>query len=246
MNYNLHIIIQARMSSSRLPGKVLLPLCGKTVLEVIIDRLQKYKKNIIIATTNDGSELPIIEICERENIKYYLGSTNNVLERYYLGAQKFNANDKDIIIRVTSDCPLIDIGLLENCIKMYSSKKYDYVSNRINRTIPVGLDVEVFSFKLLKFMYENAEEDFEKEHVTPYVYLSKKNNYKLGSCEEYPDNSKYRLTLDEYDDYKAIKEVYKKFDNKVDFSYDELISLLKNNQYIFDINKSVCQKILKS
>jgi len=243
---NLYIIIQARMTSTRLPGKVLLPLCGKTVLEVVIARLDKYKKNIIIATTNDGSELPITEICDRENIKYYLGSTKNVLERYYLAAQKFNAHDEDIIIRVTSDCPLIDVDLLDNCIKMYNSKKYDYVSNRLKRTVPVGLDVEVFSFKLLKFMHENAEEDFEKEHVTPYIYLSNNNNYKLGSCVEYADNSEYRLTLDEYDDYKAIKEVYKKFDNKIDFSYKELINLLKNNQYIFDINSTVCQKILKN
>jgi spore coat polysaccharide biosynthesis protein SpsF len=242
MNNNIHIIIQARMTSTRLPGKVLLPLCGKTVLEIIIDRLKKYKRNIIIATTNDGTEIPIVEICKRENIKYYRGSTNNVLERYYLSAIKFNAHESDIVVRITSDCPLIDVDLLDNCIKMYNSQEYDYVSNRLNRTIPIGLDVEVFSFKLLKYMHKNAKEEFEKEHVTTYIYLTKKNKYKLGSCEEYDNNSQYRLALDEHDDYKAIKEVYKKFDNKIDFSYDELIRLLTNNQYIMDINSSVHQK----
>tara|TARA_B100000787_G_C16154245_1_gene278079 strand:+ start:131 stop:868 length:738 start_codon:yes stop_codon:yes gene_type:complete len=241
-NNNIHIIIQARMTSTRLPGKVLLPLCGKTVLEVVIARLIKYKKNIIIATTSDGTEMPIIEVCRREGIKFYQGSTNNVLERYYLGAKKFNAGDKDIIVRITSDCPLIDVNLLDNCIRMFECEKYDYVSNRLNRTIPVGLDVEVFSFKLLKYMNEKAEEDFEKEHVTPFVYLTQKSKYKLGSCEETINNSKYRITLDELDDYKAIKEIYKKFDNRFDFNYEELIKLLKNNQYIVDINSSIKQK----
>ena len=239
---NLHIIIQARITSTRLPGKVLLPLCGKTVLEIVIDRLEKYKSNIIIATTNDGTEMPIVEICKRENIKYYQGSANNVLKRYYLGAKKFNAHEEDTVVRITSDCPLIDVGLLDKCIKMFNSQEYDYVSNRLNRTVPIGLDVEIFSFKLLEHMYKNAKEEFEKEHVTTYIYLTKKNNYKLGSCEEFDDNSKYRLTLDEYKDYKAIKEVYKKFDNKINFSYDKLIKLLKNNPYIMDINSSVYQK----
>jgi len=238
---NLYIIIQARMTSTRLPGKVLLPLCGKTVLEVVIDRLDKYKKNIIIATTDDGTEAPIVEICKRENIKYYQGSTNNVLERYYLGAKKFNAQEKDTIVRITSDCPLIDVDLLDNCLKMYNSQKYDYVSNRLNRTIPIGLDVEVFSFKLLEHMNKNAKEDFEKEHVTTYIYISNIDNYHLGSCEELDNNSKFRLTLDEFEDYKAIKEIYRKFDNKINFNYDELIRLLKNNQYIFDINSFVYQ-----
>jgi spore coat polysaccharide biosynthesis protein SpsF len=241
MTSKVYIIIQARTTSTRLPGKVILPLCGKTVLEVVVNRLKRYKKSIIIATTNDGTELPIVEICKRENIKYYQGSVNDVLERYYLSAKKFNAKNGDIIVRITSDCPLIDVDLLDSCIEMYSSQKYDYVSNRLNRTVPIGLDVEVFSYKILKFMHLNAKEGFEREHVTPYIYLTMKNKYKLGSCEESDNNSQYRLTLDERDDYKAIKEIYKKFDNQINFSYNELIELLKSNQYIVDINNSVDQ-----
>ena len=241
-NVNIFIIIQARMTSTRLPAKVMLPLCGKTVLEIVVERLGPYKDNIIIATTDDGTEIPIVDLCKNNNIKYYQGSTDNVLERFYFSAKKFNAKEKDIIVRITSDCPLIDIGLLNKCVDMFKSGKYDYVSNRLNRTIPVGLDVEVLDFKLLEYINKNAREDFEREHVTPYIYLSKKRNYKLGSCEEENNNSKYRLTLDELKDYKAIKEVYKKFNNKANFNYDELIKMLDSNSYITEINRSVNQK----
>lgn len=244
-NKNLFIIIQARMTSTRLPKKVMLPLCDKKVLEIVIDRLNKYKKNIIIATTDDSSSKPISDLCESLDIKYYKGSTGNVLERYYLSADKYNAKDDDIIVRITSDCPLIDQSLMEKVINMFIDGNFDYVSNRINRTIPVGLDVEVFSFAVLKESYINAKEEFEKEHVTPYIYLTNKDKYKIGSCEEKEDNSKYRLTLDEELDYKAIKEVYSKFENKIDFSYEELILMLKDNNYIYEINSQVYQKSAK-
>lgn len=244
-NRNLFIIIQARMTSTRLPKKVMLPLCKKSVLEIVMDRLGKYKKNIIIATTDDSSSEPISDLCENLDIKYFKGSTNNVLERYYLSAKKYDAKDEDIIVRITSDCPLIDQSLMEKAIDMFVQGNYDYVSNRINRTIPIGLDVEVFSFAVLKESYNNANEDFEKEHVTPYIYLSNKDKYKIGSCEEQDDNSKYRLTLDEDSDYKAIKEVYSKFGNKIEFSYEELISMLKDNEYIYEINNHVYQKNAK-
>jgi len=237
-----YIIIQARMTSTRLANKVLLPLCGKTVLEVIVDRLIGYKDNIIIATTNDGTEAPIIAICQKHNIKFYQGSVNDVLERYYLSARKFGAKDEDIIVRITSDCPLIDAELMCKCINMYKSGKYDYVSNRLNRTIPVGLDVEVLSFKLLKHMHEHAKAGFEREHVTPYVYITKKASYNLGSCEEKIDSSSYRLTVDEYNDYKAIKEIYRKFNNETSFDYSSLIKMLSNHPYIKEINNLVKQK----
>ncbi|WP_404319153.1 cytidylyltransferase domain-containing protein [Malaciobacter canalis] len=245
MKNNLFIIIQARMTSTRLPKKVLLPLCGKTVLEVVIERLNKYKDNIIIATTDDGSENPILELCKKIDVKVSKGSVNNVLSRYYHSAKEFAATKKDIIVRITSDCPLIDCTMMEKVIDMYINGDYDYVSNRINRTVPVGLDVEVFSFELLEYMYINAKEDFEKEHVTPYIYLSHKDSYKIGSFEENKDNSTYRLTLDEQKDYEAIQEVYKKFNNQTDFSYKDLITMLEKNSYISKINESVKQKQVK-
>ena len=203
------------MTSTRLPKKVLLPLCDKTVLEVVLKRLHPYKNNIIIATTNDGTEKPIIELCKTLNIKYHQGSTDNVLKRYYESAKKYNASQKDIIVRITSDCPLIDASIMKKTIDKYVDGNYDYVSNRINRTVPVGLDVEVFNFKALEEAFKEANSFYDKEHVTPYFYITKKDYYKVGSYEENEDNSHYRLTLDERDDYLAIKEVYKKFNNNI-------------------------------
>ena len=241
---NFHLIIQARMTSTRLPGKVMLPLCGKTVLEIMFERLNKYRNNIIIATTNDGSELPIINLCKSQGIKFFQGSVDNVLERYYFCALSHQIKMDDIVVRITSDCPLIDVGLVDKCIMMYRMNKYDYVSNRLNRTVPIGMDVEVFSMQLLNEVYSNANEEFEKEHVTPYIYISKKDDYKLGSCEEGNNNSKYRLTLDEHCDYEVIKEVYRKFDWKTDFNYNELIEVLNSNPYITELNCNVSQKTI--
>ena len=237
-----HIIIQARMTSSRLPGKVLLPLCGRTVLEVIFERLSKYKRNIIVATTNDGTEKPIVEICRKNNIKYFCGEKDNVLKRYHDAAVAYKIDYSDVIVRVTSDCPLVDMSLLEKCVSMYQTGKFDYVSNRINRTVPIGLDIEVFGMDILRKVYERASRDYEKEHVTPYIYLSNSDEFLIGSCEESDDSSMFRLTLDEDADYEAIKTVYGLFDNKIFFSYSELIDLLRANPELQSINGSVLQK----
>lgn len=235
----LFIIIQARMTSNRLPGKVMLSLCGKTVLEVMIDRLKSFKENIIIATTNDGTQTPIVNLCKKLGIKYYEGDTNNVLSRYYEAAVKFEAKENDIIVRMTSDCPLIDEMVSRKTIDYFIEEDADYVGSGPHSGYPRGIDTAVFRFKLLEQMYFNATEEYEKEHVTPYMM---KMNIKILSFENKQDDSKYRLTLDEEDDYKVIKEVYEKFDNRLDFSYDELITVLKENKYIYEMNKHVHQK----
>lgn len=234
----LFIIIQARMTSTRLPGKVMLPLCGKTVLEIMVDRLKSFKNNIIIATTNDGSQKPIVNLCKKLGLKYYEGDTKNVLERFYETAIKFNAKDEDIIVRLTSDCPLIDFDITKQTIDYFIEEDVDYIGSGPHSGYPRGIDTAVFEFKLLKYMNENAKDDYEKEHVTPYM---KKMDLKIISYDNGRDDSKYRLTLDEEKDYEAIKEIYKKFHNEVDFTYKELITMLEDNPYLYDINKDVIQ-----
>jgi spore coat polysaccharide biosynthesis protein SpsF len=241
-----HIIIQARMTSTRLPKKVMLPLCDKSALEIMFDRLSKFKENIIIATTNDGSEKDITTLCEKLNIKYYRGDTNNVLSRYYESAIKFNIQEDDTVVRLTSDCPLMDGDILENVITFFENSEFDYVSNVVDRSFPRGLDIEVFKFSALKKAYENASLELETEHVTTYIHTTHKSEFKIGSFKDKEDNSIYRLTLDEKDDYEAIKEVYKKFDCKIDFSYEELIYVLKQNPYIYEINSHIEQKKLSN
>lgn len=236
---NIFIIIQARMTSTRLPAKVMLPLCDKTVLEVMIDRLEPFKDKIIIATTNDGTQKEIVDICNKLNLKYYEGDTQNVLSRYYESAVKFGAQNDDIIVRCTSDCPIIDKNIIQNTIDTFVSSEADYTSSC---GFPRGMDTEVFRFSLLKEANENASSDYEKEHVTPYMYRTIKDRLKITAFKNKNDDSKYRLTLDEKDDYKAIKEVYKLFDDQTDFSYQELMLKLHENPYIYSINSHVEQK----
>jgi spore coat polysaccharide biosynthesis protein SpsF len=242
MENKLFIIIQARMTSTRLPKKVMLPLCGKSALEIMINRIEKFKDNIIIATTNDGTEEDIVKLAKKLNVKYYQGDTDNVLSRYYESAIKFGATDNDVIVRLTSDCPIMDQEILSQIIESFKTCKCDYLSNVIERTYPRGMDTEVFRFKSLKMAYENATTPLETEHVTPYINNTNKDKFILKSYKDIENNSKYRLTLDEIDDYEAIKEVYKKFDDKINFSYSQLITTLKDNPYIYDINSHVEQK----
>ncbi len=239
---DLFVIIQARMTSTRLPGKVMLPLCGKTVLEVMLDRLDRFAKNIIIATTDDGSEKPIIELCEKKRLRFFRGDTNNVLDRYYKTAAFFGAKEGDTIVRLTSDCPLIDQEILQKMLDEFKKSECDYLSNTITRTFPRGLDIEIFSFEALKRAYENAKTEFEKEHVTTYIHTTHKDEFMICQYKDKEDNSKYRLTLDEDADYEAIKEIYKLLKCKRDFSYEELIDILEKNLYLYEINKDVEQK----
>ena len=220
---NLMIIIQARMTSTRLPAKVMLPLCGKTVLEIMLDRLAPFHKNIIIATTDDGSQTPIVQLCETLHVKHFEGDTDDVLSRYYHSAIKFDADDATIIVRCTSDCPLIDADIIKETIEFYKNSDAEYVCACQNSGFPRGMDSEVFSFKQLKEAYQNASTPHQKEHVTPYI----KENVKCASYNNTQDHSKYRLTLDEADDYKAITELYAKLGYRTDFSYEELIATLK-------------------
>ena len=233
------IIIQARMTSTRLPAKVVLPLCEKTVLEVMMERLEPFKDNIIIATTNDGTQQPIVEICQKLHLKYYEGDTQNVLSRYYEAALKFGAKEDDILVRCTSDCPLIDKDIVQKTIDFFIASKADYTHNS---GFPVGMSAEVFRFSLLQEAYEKAQSDYEKEHVTPYMYVSQKDKLKITTFKNEQNDSNYRITLDEIDDYKAIQEIYKLFGCRTTFSYQELIQKLHQNPYIYAINAHVKQK----
>ena len=227
------------MTSTRLPGKVLLPLCGKTVLEVMMERLVLFKDNIIIATTNDGTQQPIIDICQKHGLKFYEGDTQNVLSRYYEAALQFGAKQNDIIVRCTSDCPLMDKEIVQKTIDFFIASEADYTHNS---GFPVGISAEVFRFSLLQEAYENAHSEYEKEHVTPYMYISGKDKFKITAFKSEKNESSHRITLDEIDDYTAIQEIYKLFDCRTDFAYNDLVNKLKENPHIFALNSHVVQK----
>jgi len=193
-------IIQARMGSTRLPGKVLMDLFGKTVLEHVIDRVKicPLVDKIVVATTTLPIDDVIVQECARINIHTFRGSSEDVLSRYYGAAKESGA---DIIIRVTSDCPLFDPDVLTNMLERFN---VDYLSNTIKRTFPKGLDAEIFTMSTLERAHIEATDDYDREHVTPYIY-NNPDKFVLSSFEDVNDNSNQRLTLDTPEDWEIIK-----------------------------------------
>ena len=165
------VIIQARYNSKRFEGKILKKIYNKTVLEILIERLKKSKliNQIIVACPNSKQNRLIIDFCKQKKIKYYSGSENNLISRYYFAAKKYDIKN---IIRVTSDCPLLDINYLDILIKKYFKKKCDYASNIIKPSFPDGMDVEIFKFEILKDRYLNCNDKYEQEHVTTHFRSS--------------------------------------------------------------------------
>lgn len=237
---NIIIIIQARMTSQRLPGKVLLPLDGTPVLQVLIERLIGWRKNIVIATTNDGSEAPIVALCEQLDVAYFRGDPEDVLSRYYYAAKAAGAQSGDGIIRLTSDCPLIDNDLCSQVINRYLEGGADMVSLGPHSGFPRGMDCCLFRFDLLEKHHLTATDPFDREHVTHSMpNLCTQPCIHIHADE---DLSHYRLTLDEPDDYKAIDEVYRLFNYRRDFDYPDLVGLLHRHPHIYELNKHVMQK----
>ena len=200
---NIIAIIQARISSTRLPGKVLKKIEGKTVLEHVINRVRAAKNldDVIIATTVKKKDLKIVQLCAKLGVSVFCGSENDVLDRYYQTARLFKA---DHIVRITSDCPLIDPMVINEVIKLYFREKADYASNTMPETFPDGLDAEVFSFKTLKIAWGNAELPSEREHVTPYIRKNS-NIFKIVNLKCDINLKNKRWTIDEPEDFSFIK-----------------------------------------
>lgn len=237
-------IIQARMGSTRLPHKVLKQLCGKSVIEHIVDRINICKNidNVIVATTKLEEDNAIVDECENLNALIFRGDNINVLSRYYNAAKDINA---DIIVRVTADCPLLDPYLLSEMIKYFNEIKPDYLSNCIKKTFPRGLDIEIFTFKTLEKAYKNATKEFEKEHVTPYIYQNAE-DFKIDNFLGARDHSDHRWTIDTKEDFMLIDEIYKNLYKKGQiFSTSEVLAFLKKNPHLLKINKSIKQKTLE-
>lgn len=240
---NTVIIVQARMTSTRLPGKVLKEVNGKPLLEYLVERLQRVNQadNIIIATTENRTDEPIIKVCDRLEVDYFRGSEEDVLARYYFAAKKYNAKH---IVRITSDCPVIDPVVIDEVIRIYHSKNYDAVANGLIRTFPRGMDTEVFSFQCLEDAYFHADKPYEREHVTPYIYEHKE-KYSIHNY-PYPfDYSKYRWTVDTEEDFDLIKKIIESlYNNKPKFTLEDCIQLLKENPEWSKINAHIEQKKL--
>lgn len=232
-------IIQARMNSSRLPGKVILDIHGVPELVHVVRRVQKAKHidKILLATTNDKIDDVIEHCCSKYNILCYRGSEDDVLDRYFRAASNFDATDEDYIIRITADCPFIDAEVVDMVVDAALKSKRDYVSNTIKPTFPDGLDVEVFTYKALTIAWQNATLKSEREHVTPYLHKHPE-IFSVLNIENTTDYSSLRWTLDEKEDFEVTLSVYNElYCERKYFSMADILKLSKEKPEIFEKNK---------
>jgi spore coat polysaccharide biosynthesis protein SpsF len=243
INKTIGIIIQARMGSSRLPGKVLLRIDDKSVLGHIIMRLKVIQDvDFVVATTNLTQDDLILEELEQYPwVKTYRGDSENVMIRYLEAAKKYNI---ELIIRITADCPLIDPHIINQGLEVFLANDYDIVTNagpvNSNRTFPRGLDFEIFSTKYLESISKMRLSKYDKEHVTPAIY---RNSFKQKFIYSDIDNSDIRITLDTIEDYRLISKVYENlYKGKHDFFYNDVVLFLRENSDIINLNRFVKQK----
>ena len=235
------------MGSTRLPGKIMKEVLSKPLLEYQIERVRRSKliNQIVIATTKKETEQPIIDLCKRLSVDYYRGSEDDVLMRYFEAAKKYDA---ELVVRITSDCPLIDPHIIDEVITKYLSNNcgYDYVSNTIERTYPRGLDVEVFSIKALEQSNNEATAPEDREHVTPYIYHHPE-KFKIGCVKHSIDLSSLRLTVDTEEDLalitRLIKVLYEM--NKKCFILEDILQILQDKPEWILINSHIKQKKIK-
>jgi spore coat polysaccharide biosynthesis protein SpsF len=237
-------IVQARMGSTRFFGKVLEDIEGRPMLWQVINRLRHSRllHDIVIATSVNHYDDRIEEFCRTGGIYYFRGSEDDVLQRYYHAARKFGA---DLIVRVTSDCPLIDPNVVDSVISTYLKKRenYDYASNTIKRTYPQGLDAEVFPYAILERCYQEATKGYEREHVTPYIY-EHPDIFMLLNVENAQDLSHLRWTVDEESDLRFVREIYKRLNTQNLFFMEDILRVLEKEPSLAEINKGVKQKTL--
>jgi spore coat polysaccharide biosynthesis protein SpsF len=238
--------IEARMTSTRLPGKVLLEIGGKPALEFMIDRIKQSRlvDDIVVATTVNSSDQPIIDLCNKIACKYFRGSEEDVLLRVLEAAKSVNA---DIIVELTGDCPFIDPKIIDEVIELYFSGEYDYASNVVERSFPDGFDTQVFSVQSLEKVSLMTDDPLDRVHVSCYFYNNPQRfrlvNLMADRDLTWPD---LRLTIDEQADYQLLKLIAEKLrDSNGMFSARDVISLLKREPDLIEINKHVRAKELQ-
>ena len=261
---NVVAVIQARMTSQRLPGKVLKEIEGKPMLGWVIERASKAKEvdQVVVATTVDASDDLIVEYCSKLNIPLYRGSVNNVLDRYYQAANQWHA---DVVVRITADCPFLDPGLVDELVTTFFEQGVDFAANRLplpwGRTYPIGLDAEVFTIEALRKAWEEATSSYQKEHVTPYFYelapvdeyqlvrrkdklwiVPPPRDFKVLLLNHVPDYGNLRWTVDTFDDFLLAQEIGKHFSRHEDFTWKDILHFIELNPQLANINANVKHK----
>lgn len=235
------IIVQARMTSTRLPGKVLLPLAGQPMLARLIERLRRVQRahGIVIATTTSATDNPIADLCERLGVPCHRGSELDVLSRYAEAAREHGAH---AVVRITADCPLIDPVLIDQVIAAYQEGGSDYVSNMLPPTWPYGMAVEVFSAAALAQAHAEATQAAEREHVTPFLYWHPE-RYRLRNVASPVDLSHHRWTVDTPEDYALVSRLFDHLmPTRPTFTQADVLALLEQHPDWIAINQHIRQK----
>lgn len=240
----ISVIIQARMDSTRLPGKVLMSIEGKPMLWHIVERLKVSQKinDIILAIPDTKNNDELENFARDNNMKYFRGSEGDVLSRYYGTARAFKC---DVIVRITSDCPLVDFKIADKAVEGHLGSEADYTANILKRTYPKGLDVEVLNFNALEKSFKEAKEQSYREHVTLYIRENPE-KFKRASLENKENFSHFRWTVDEKEDLEFIREIYKRLYKKGKvFLMPEIIKILEKEPELLEINKNIKRKKIK-
>jgi len=230
-------IIQARMGSSRLPGKVMEKLDeDNTVLSYVIRQLKhsKFLDDIVVATTSLKRDEVIVDFLENEGIKYFCGDEENVLDRYYQCAKKFSVSE---IVRIPSDKPLIDPDIVDKCIQIFLSKKYDYITTFLEPSFPYGTEVEIFSFDALEKTWKNAKLPSEHENVTPYIY-NNRDKFQIYNVKNSIDLSHLRWVVDRAEDLELVRQLVSKID-KDPILMQDILEVFKSDPKLAEINSNV-------
>ena len=233
-------IIQARMGGTRLPGKVLMDIAGATMLARTVERARQASlvDETVVATTTDLRNDAVVKECARLGVRVFRGSEEDVLDRYCRAAK---AHSAEAVVRVTSDCPLIDAGVMDEVIAEFLENRPDYAANTLERTYPRGLDTEVMSLDALGRAWREAKKDSEREHVTVHIYRNP-DVFRLLSVKCDADYSRHRWTVDTPEDLSFVREVYGHLGPEGDFSWRDVLALVEGEPELSAINASVRQK----
>jgi len=231
------------MGSMRLPGKVLMDLGGEPVLARVVGRVRRASQiqEVVVATTVAAKDEAIVAACEGLGVRCFRGPEEDVLERYLGAAEQFDA---EAVVRITSDCPLIDPELVDEVVRCLVEGHADYASNIRQRTYPRGLDAEAFSTEALRKAWEIVEQPHQREHVTPLFY-ERPDLFRLASVQGDRDYSRYRWTLDTPDDLRLIRAMYSHFGNDDDFGWRAAIAVMERFPELENINAHVAQKAVR-
>jgi len=237
-------IVQARMGSSRLPGKVLLDIGGEAMLYRVVVRARRARSigQVVVATTTDSKDDPVEVFCKSKGFPCFRGDPFDVLDRYFQAARLFGAST---IVRLTADCPMIEPAEIDRIVQAFFQANVDFAANRLpppwKRTTPIGMDTEVVSLKALSLAWQKAEEKYAREHVMPYLY-EKTGRFQVLLVDHEPDLGYLRLTVDTPEDLALARKIYQYFDNSDDFSLTEILDFLKDSPELLDINAGIKHK----